>query len=128
MHFQLLGIPKGDELFGKTVLIVANIVGYFIVNLQTVIVFVVTVLFNFAADVADHVLQIDMPPELILVEKVTTTEGAVGVQEGDVAEFVNVPLLLMSAQSLVRVQLLLLQNACLLLYANIAKSMQKYQT
>lgn len=128
MHFQLLGIPKGDELFGKTILIVANIVGYFIVNLQTVIVFVVTVLFNLTADVADHVLQIDMPPELILVEKVTTTEGAVGVQEGDVAEFVNVPLLLMSAQSLVRVQLLLLQNACLLLYANIAKSMQKYQT
>ena len=103
MHFQLLGIPKGDELFGKTILIVANIVGYFIVNLQTVIVFVVTVLFNLTADVADHVLQIDMPPELILVEKVTTTEGAVGVQEGDVAEFVNVPLLLMSAQSLVRV-------------------------
>lgn len=70
---------------------------------QTVIVFVVTVLVLFAADVADHVFQVDMPSELVFVEKVTGAEAAVGVHEGDVAELVDVSLLLVATQGFVGV-------------------------
>jgi hypothetical protein len=94
---------------------------YLIVYLETVVVFVVSIFVLLAANVACHVLKVYVDPEFVLVEKMTRTEFTVGMHESHVAEFVDVTLLQVTAESLVCVEFLLLQHAGLLLHANFAK-------
>lgn len=97
MDFEFFCIFEGDKLLGETVLVVANIVGYLVVGFHRVVVFVVAVFLLFAAHVAQEMLEVDVHPELVLVEEMPGTEFAVGVHEGDVSELVDVPLLQMLA-------------------------------
>jgi hypothetical protein len=98
------------------------------VHLEAVVVFIVAVLLLLAAHVAEDVLHIHVSLEFVLVEEILVAELAVGVHEGDVPEFVHVSLLEVLAQGLVCVQLLLLQHACLFLYAYFAILVDDYQT
>jgi hypothetical protein len=127
MQAQFLGIPEGDELLGEAVLVVADVVRDLEVHLHAVVVLVVAVLLLRAANVAEDVLDVDVALELVLVEEVLGAELAVGVHEGDVAELVDVALLQVLVQRLERVQLLLLQHARLLLYADLAGLGHHYQ-
>lgn len=61
--------------------------------LEAIVVFVVSVFLLLAADVAEHVLHVHVPSKFVLVEEVFVAELAVGVHEGDIAEFVHVALL-----------------------------------
>jgi hypothetical protein len=118
---QFFRVLEGNELLSEAVLVVADIVGYLVVYLQTVVIFVVTVLLLLAADVADHVLKVYMSFELVLVEKVAGTEPAVRMQESHIAELIDIALLLMPVERFEGVQLLLLKHTCLFLDADIAE-------
>lgn len=85
MHFQFLGVPESNELLRQTVHIRTYVMRYLIVRFQAVIVTVVGILLLDPAHVAGHVLQAHVALELVLVEEVYFAEGAVGVQEHDVA-------------------------------------------
>lgn len=74
-----------------------------IVYFHTIVIFIVSVFFLLAADVAEYVLHIDVSLELVLIEEVLVAELAVRVHEGDIAELVHVALLQVLAQSLVSI-------------------------
>ena len=126
VQLEFLSVFESDELLGQAVLVVADVMRDLVVHLETVVVLVVAVLLLPAADVADDVLKVDVPAELVLVEEVALAEVAVGVHEGDVAELVDVSLLLVPAQGLVGVEFLLFKHAGLLIHADFAALRTKY--
>jgi hypothetical protein len=81
-----------------------------------------------STNIADDVLDIDMPFKLVLIEMIPVAKAAVGVHEGNIAKLIDVALLEMLIQSLEGVELLLLENACLLLYTDLTMSLNMYQT
>lgn len=88
--------------------------------LQTVIVFIVTVLLLFTANVADDVFYVDMPSELVFIEEVTRAEATIGVHKSDISKLVDVSLFLMPAEGFVGVEFLFLEHAGLLINAYVA--------
>lgn len=103
MQFELICIFEGNKFLSEAVLIVTDVMRYLVVYFEAVVVLVVAVSFLLAADVADHMFEVDVYPKLILVEEVSAAEAAVRVQEGDVAELVDVSLLHVLVQGLVGV-------------------------
>lgn len=121
MQSKLICVPEGDELLFKAVLVITNVVWYFVVDFQTVVVFVVAIPLLLCTDTAGHVLEVDVNSELVFVEEVFWTELAVRVQEGDIAELIDISLLKMTTQGFVCVQFLLFQDAGLLFDADFTK-------
>lgn len=103
MQFELICIFEGNKFLSEAVLIVTDVMRYLVVYFEAVVVLVVAVSFLLAADVADHMFEVDVYSKLILVEEVSAAEAAVRVQEGDVAELVDVSLLHVLVQGLVGV-------------------------
>ena len=103
MQPQLLGILEGDELLSKAVLVVTDVMRYLVVRFKFIVVFVVAVSFLLAANVTEHVLQIDVNSKLVLVEEVTGAEFAVWMHEGHIAELIDISFLEVAAESLVGV-------------------------
>jgi hypothetical protein len=77
---------------------------------------------------ADDVLYIDMLFELVLIEMILVAKAAVGMHEGNIAKLIDIALLQMPIQGLEGIEFLLLENACLLLYADLTMSLNMYQT
>lgn len=67
--------------------------GNLVMYLQRVIVLIVSIFFLLPADMANHVLEVNVSPELVFVEKMSLAELAVGMHEGHVSELVDVSLL-----------------------------------
>lgn len=103
MQFELICIFEGNKFLSEAVLIVTDVMRYLVVYFEAVVVLVVAVSFLLAADVADHMFEVDVYSKLVLVEEVSAAEAAVRVQEGDVAELVDVSLLHVLVQGLVGV-------------------------
>lgn len=103
MQFELICIFEGNKFLSEAILIVTDVMRYLVVNFEAVVVLVVAVSFLLAADVADHMFEVDVYSKLVLIEEVSAAETAVRVQEGDVAELVDVSLLHVLVQGLVGV-------------------------
>jgi hypothetical protein len=56
MQPQLFSIFEGDELLRKAIFIVADVMRYLVMCFQLVVVFIVSVSFLLAADMAEHML------------------------------------------------------------------------
>ena len=117
VNFQLFSIFEGYKFLLKAVLIVADVVWYFEVNLKFVVVFIVSVFFLFSANVAGVVFKVDVHSEFILIKEISWAEFTVGVHKSDISKLVDVSLLQVPIQGFKCVQFLLFKHTRLLLHA-----------
>lgn len=94
----------------------------FVVNFETVITFIVSVLLIFPADVAGEMLKPQMDSEGIVVEKILLTKPAVGMHEDDVPVLVDISPFQMPGELSLGVEFLLFEDTGFFLKANIAKA------
>ena len=120
MKLHLLSVLKGDKLFLKAILIIAQVMRHPEVYLQTVVVLIVAVLLLLSADIAKIMVHVHMSFELVLIEVVLVAETAIRMHKGYIAEFVDVSLLKMLVQCFESVQFLLLQHTGFLFHADFA--------
>lgn len=66
-------------------------------SLKFVVIFVVSISFLFTTDMAEHMFQVDVYSELILIKEIAGAESAVRVHECDISELINIALLQMPA-------------------------------
>ena len=95
MQAQLFSIFKRNKLFSQAILVITNIMRYFVMYFQTVIIFVISILFLFSTYIAQNVLYIYMASKLIFIKEVFAAETAVRMHECYITEFVNISLLKM---------------------------------
>ena len=128
MQFQLISRFECNKLLIEAVAFTANIMGHFIMGLQTLVVFIISVLLLSSAYITYHMLQIDVNFKLIVIEEILLTETTVRVQENNVTKLVNISSVQMLCQLTGSVKFLLVQNTSLFLETNIAKIKKKVTT
>ena len=93
VNFKFFCIFKGYEFFLEAVFIVTNVMWYFEMDFQFVIIFVVSVFLLFSTDIASVVFQVNMYSKLVFVKEIFWAEFTIWMHERDISKLVYISFL-----------------------------------